>query len=263
LSKKTVEELKRKGLALSERPPVVTRYVQLNHKRGVFTNKNLRRSYRDLFYRNLLSNPGFLASSVEFNPSFIPKGCAGYIELPLQKAKNGKITNGRTINILLYSLTIFPNEKDRAILAGIEESIVRSVEELGLVPRVIRYTGKGSIRERRDKWEFDILISGVGFLIQDPYADLRMMFMSEIGAKVPDASGKIPGLLAQADSETDPKKKSRWLEKIDQLMFDESAAVTFMHDNFLFVHGKGVDLSSVNIFADPIEFRAVGWRPQG
>lgn len=88
-----------------------------------------------------------------------------------------------------------------------------------------------------------------------------MMFMSRVGARIPDSSGKIPNLITQAELEQNPEVRAKIATKINESIFNDASAITFAHSGFVFIHRGNVDLSRYNVFADPLELRAVGWLP--
>ena len=48
---------------------------------------------------------------------------------------------------------------------------------------------------------------------------------------------------------------------MNESVFDDAAAITFAHSSWIYIHKRGVDMSRFNLFMDPVEFRAIGWKP--
>jgi len=262
LSKETMDELRSHGLQVLDGPSTDIYFMQLNAQRPRLKDKALRQSIRDAFLSYLSANPNF-TSQAEVNPSFIPKGGIGYLPLAVPPKASPKKSRGGKVEVLFYPLARYPFPRDRKIQETIEDAVVRSLEARGLQPHVTKYADRSEAIRRLRAGDFDVLVRTTGILINDPYADLRMMFLSRLGALIPDPSGSVKGLIKGAEAESDPAKRKRFVEKINESLFEEAAVVTFAHSGLGYVHSPGIDLSRLNLFADPIEFRAVGWKPRG
>lgn len=251
---------RRSELRLTAEPTARMHFMQLNADKPPFNDKTLRQSIRDTFLDLLGGNAVFTAET-ELDPSFIPKGGVGYVSLKISKRIKIRKMPGREIIILLQPLSVQPSNKGQKIQKAVEETILQTLKLHGMKPQIIRCDG-GELIERRRRNKFDVLFRFSGVSIDDPYAALRMMFMSDIGAQIPDPSHKIPGLIERAESTEDPETRKLTAEEINKSMFDESSVVTYAHSSLVYIHTNRVDLSRFNLFSDPIEFRAVNWRPE-
>ncbi|OGR46126.1 MAG: hypothetical protein A2X40_07070 [Elusimicrobia bacterium GWC2_65_9] len=256
ISRRSLREIGDSGLKMVAEPPVRMHFMHLNASRRPFKSKALRQSLRDSFLRALKSDARYASSGIEVDPSFIPKGGVGYAHLDVPRPGQVAKASGEPVDVLF-----FPLAAERETQEAIEDSVVSSLKAHGLVPRVKRYPDRFEPFNRMRRGDFDVIIRGTGILVNNPYADLRMMFMSKIGAMIPDPSGAVAGLIEKAEREQDSSKRSRLVEEINRSVFEEAAIITFAHSNLLYIHNRGVDLSHLNIFADPIEFRAVSWNP--
>lgn len=252
-------ELKNKKFSMVNEPALRMHFVQLNHKRGVFTDKTLRQSIRDVFLNKLREDKEFV-SQIDLNPSFVPKGGVGYLEFKIPKKPAIIKMNRQEIKILTTPMPGDVTSRGYRVRKEIGNALIKALRTAGLNARVVRCNG-GELIEKRQKGEFDVVLLASGLSIYDPYCALRMMFMSKIGADIPDPSGKVPELIETAESSDDPAFRKKIAEKINSSLFDEAAVITYASSGYVYIHSQYVDLSRINLFSDPIEFRAVGWNP--
>ena len=265
LGKATLENLKTKGIQIVKEPPVRMHFVHLNHHRLPFKSKELRQAVRDRFLLKLSQNKSFLSSGGEVDASFIPKGGVGFKVFPIGNRVDKSInwnfqslkTQDNKVEVLLY-----PFSADPLIQNSVESSLLDTLSDLKLEANITRYTERFEAFNRMRKGDFDVIVRGTGVLVHNPYGDLRMMFMSTVGAKIPDPTAKIPSLIEKAENEADSAVRVRYVEQINQSLFDEAAIITFAHSGLLYLHKGSVDFKHYNLFADPIEFRAIGWKPR-
>ncbi|MEF3279485.1 MAG: ABC transporter substrate-binding protein [Elusimicrobiota bacterium] len=246
-------------LQITSEPTARMHFMQLNAYRPPFNNKTLRQSIRDVFL-NLLQKDTTFLSETELNPSFIPKGGVGYISFKIPRNVKIKKVAEKEVVVLLSPVEEYPINKGQKIQKILEQKILQTLKMHGLKPKVIRCDG-GELIERRRRGDFDVLFRFSGVSIDDPYAALRMMFMSNIGACIPDPSNTISRLIEQAESVDDPNIRKQIAEKINKTIYDEAAIITYTHSSLVYIHTNNVDLSHINLFSDPIEFRAVNFPP--
>lgn len=262
LSRETMDELSSHGLRVLNGPATNMYFMQLNAQRSPLKSKRLRQSIRDAFLSSLSANASF-RSQAEVNPSFIPKGGIGYLPLPVPPKLKPAKSQSAKVEVLFYPLARYPFPRDRRIQESIEDAVIASLQAQGLRPHISRYTDRSEAIRRLRVGDFDVLLRNTGILINDPYADLRMMFLSKLGALIPDPSGSIRGFVEAAEVESDPIKRKLLVEKINTSVFDEAAVITFAHSGLNYIYSRGIELSRLNLFSDPIEFRAVDWKPRG
>lgn len=242
-------------LKITEEPMARMHFMQLNNNRRPFKDKKLRQSIRDSFLNALKTNNAF-ASETELSPSFIPKGGVGYVPVEIPAQKQCAKMDGTEITILLPPKPTHKLNKGQKIQRAIESAISQALKLNGLKARVINCDG-AELLARRQRNDFDILFRFSGVSIDDPYAALRMMFLSNIGACIPDPSQTIAQLIEQAEKSDDSNMRKQIAEKINTTIFDEAAIVTYTHSSLVYVHTPAFDLSRFNLFSDPIEFRAI------
>ncbi|MFA5140765.1 MAG: ABC transporter substrate-binding protein [Elusimicrobiota bacterium] len=256
ISRRTLSDIAEAGLRIVEEPPVRMHFVHLNHGRGPFANKALRQSFRDYFLRLISDDREYAASGIAVDSSFIPKGGVGYLQFRIPDSPAPRKEGPDQVEVLF-----FPISADAQIQHSIEGCVVRALKAHGLAPHVTRYPDRFEAFNRMRRGDFDLIVRGTGIAVNNPYGDFRLMFMSKLGALIPDPSGEIPALIEKAEDEESPTERARIAEKINALIYGESAIVTFAHSNLIYIHSPKVDLSRIDLFFDPIEFRAVGWAP--
>ncbi len=261
LSKDTVAEIHKSKLQIVEEPPVRMYFAQLNHNRSPFNNKTLRQSIRDMFLNLLRKNPKFSAEKIKVDASFIPQGGIGYLPFHISEKPVIEKSQGETAEVIFFPLARYPFPRDRKIQEAIEESLLGALKTHGIKPNITRYNDRTEALRRLRAGDFDAILRFSGILVNDPYADLRMMFMSKLGALIPDPSGVIPGLIEQAEANDNPFERQKIVKKINETIFEQAAVVTYTHSGRAYIHSQGIDISRFNLFSDPIEFRAISWRP--
>lgn len=259
LGTELTKELSAKKFSVVSEPALRMHFVQLNHKRGVFMDKPLRQSIRDSFL-NILDRNSDFKSQTELNPSFVPKGGMGYLQFNIPKEPPARDMDGQVVEMLVTPLPEDTASRGYQVRMAAESAVTEALKAGGLAVKITRCNG-GKLIERRQKGEFDIVLLASGLSIYDPYCGLRMMFMSKIGAEIPDPSGQIPGLIEAAEATEDPVFRKKTAEKINAGIFDEAAVITYATSGYIYVYAPGVDLSRINLFSDPVEFRAIGWNP--
>ena len=254
-----LKEMTSKGLTTVNEPLVRMHFLQLNASHGAFKSRSLRQSFRDVFLSSLSKDRGFSAET-ELDPSFMPKGSAGYVPFNVPQVTNISRFSEKEVTVVLTVLSKTAYSRSFNIYTAAENSIFEAIKAHKLKTKVIRCSAEEWF-ERKAKGDFDIVFGGSGLLINNPYADLRMMFMSKIGSNIPDPSGKIPGMIEAAENSENPSRRQEILKKINSSIYTEASVINFMHSGKVYVHRNGVDLSKINLFSDPVEFRAVSWSP--
>jgi hypothetical protein len=61
---------------------------------------------------------------------------------------------------------------------------------MGFKPNIFRYETRLNAMKRVREGDFDLVFRGSGIFVKNPFGDLRMMFMSQIGARIPDSTKK-------------------------------------------------------------------------
>lgn len=261
ISRETVAEMEKRGVRMVEAPPYGMYFAQLNAGKQPFQDRALRQSVRDVFHDLLRKNSHF-SDEIKLNASFIPRGGIGYRTFAAVENAKARVSRRDPVEILFFPVARFPSARDRKIQESIELSLIDALALHGLTPVVTRYTDRAPAIQRLRDGNFDAIVRFTSLLADNPYADLRMMFMSKLGALIPDPSGTVPGLIERAEASDDPEERRTLVGRINGSVYDEASIITFAHSGPVFLHNASVDLKRINLFSDPIEFRAVGWRPE-
>lgn len=261
IGRETLKEMGARGVSMLEAPPTEMHFVQLNAGRAPFKDKQLRQSVRDVFHDLLRRNPDF-STEIASDPSFIPRGGIGYRSFVTPPSPHARIKKHVPVEVLLFPIARYPSARDRKVQDALESSLLGALHQHGLQAHVSRYADRAPAIKRLREGDFDVIVRYTGLLVDDPYADLRMMFMSKVGALIPDPSGTIPSLIEKAEASDNPDERRSLVERINTSVYEEASIITFAHSGLVYLHNASADLSRVNLFTDPIEFRAVGWKPR-
>lgn len=247
LNKNDKRKLRTGRFYITERPKVNMMFLELNHRKDIFLSKKVRKTIRDRFICLLSEDEEY-----DINTSFIPQGGIGYVEFKKYpyEVKLKHNTNDRKVKILALK------NRGGKLNLKIYKILEQIFSEHGIKWEYL-FLDSQKILEERNSGNYDALLLMSGILITDPWADLRLMFMSDVGARIPDPSGKIPSLIEKAENTDNPDERRKIAEKINKLIYDEAAVITYLHTSMDYVHKDFIDLSEVNLFSDPIEFRCI------
>lgn len=208
-----------------------------------FNNRSNRQRLRSLFYESLKEEG--------FNPtlSFFP------LTIKNVKAFDYKATNienfpNQTFSSqpYFYSVGVLPNGKKE--LGKIFENGFKSfTKKLNTSPVITEFPENESL----EKQLFDIQFLGTAVLIDDPMDDIRFMFRSKEGIKLPDETGEILELLNHRDFD---------VQKVNQLLWDQAIIWPIRHSTtgFWIKNNSKIDLSELNTVMHPIDFQFVLWQ---
>jgi hypothetical protein len=109
------------------------------------------------------------------------------------------------------------------------------------------------IEDGVDFSRFDLVIKGTGIDVLDPIEDIRFMFLSKQGIKLPDATGEIKEEL---------KSEVPNIQKINQLLWDQAIIWPLRHySTGLWVKKDNqLDFTGANVDSMAIDFQFISWR---
>ncbi|HNW43957.1 MAG TPA: ABC transporter substrate-binding protein [Elusimicrobiales bacterium] len=261
LSSGTLKAVLDHGFELTEEPPSRMYFVQLNHEKPPFTDKVLRRSVRDVFL-SLFLKECLKHGIAPVEPSFMPRGGVGYGIFPVREAPKPAVIAHSSVDVVFFPLANYPFPADGLMQEIAENTFLKTLELHGLKPVVTRHLARKGAMQRFIQGDYNVIMRGSGITINDPYAGLKMMFLSKISARIPDPSGRASGFIRRANETADPAERRALIGKMNEAVFEDAAAITFAHSSWVYIHKPGVDMSHFNLFMDPIEFRAIRWTPQ-
>ena len=96
---------------------------------------------------------------------------------------------------------------------------------------------------------FDFALLATGILIEDPFADIRFMFLSKEGIRLPDTDGRI--LKELANENFDP-------QKINELLWDQAVIWPIGHFSMGLWAKKHIDFSMLDTVLPPTDFQWIG-----
>ncbi|MBI4924461.1 MAG: hypothetical protein HY843_00940 [Bdellovibrio sp.] len=99
------------------------------------------------------------------------------------------------------------------------------------------------------KRSFDISVRSTDILVDDPMADIRFMFLSKEGIRLPDTDGRILKEL---------KKENFDPQVINELLWDQAVIWPIGHFAFGLWAKKHIDFSMLNTVLSPTDFQWIG-----
>jgi hypothetical protein len=97
----------------------------------------------------------------------------------------------------------------------------------------------------------DLYLLSTGILIDDPDDDIRFMFLSKEGIRLPDSNGKI--LTELKSSKLNP-------QKINALLWEQAIIWPVTHFASGFWAKSDLDFSQINLILPPTDFSLLGWK---
>lgn len=204
------------------------------HKKGsICSDADIRLTLRNGFYNYLKSQ------NIDFTTSFFPLHMAGIKELdydalsPITYDGGGKslIIRLRATTNIAYPLlkkALVDYFKSLNVNAKIEDDI--SYSDLG------PYLNK----EKNDV-DFSAVVTGI--LVEDPFGDIRFMFRSKEGIRLPDTNGKILSSLDKIEP-----------QHVNQELFNQAVIWPLLHTSMGIWVGDRVDISELNTLIPPTDF---------
>ena len=252
MTKHFVDASKKKTLRIITTPPFLMNFVQLQPTKGAFKDLKLRKDFRDIFSQKFFeskeSEDLFFASN-----SFIPKGGVGFLEFPKPLKKKNYAKYSGKIKIVWWPPTLLPKAND-FLLA----QVLETVQTLGLEASVVRCRNRAEMFDAVRRNDFDVIVRFTGLLVHNPFADLQMMFLSKLGALIPDVTGEIKTLLMQVKETEDQSLKLRLAKQINTQVYEDSSIITYSHSGFAFLFDPNkVDISKYNLSNDPFDLTSV------
>lgn len=99
--------------------------------------------------------------------------------------------------------------------------------------------------------DIDILAMFTGVLLEDPVADIRFMFLSKEGIRLPDADGRIY---------TELKKENINPQKINEILWEQALIWPMGHFALGMWAKEDLDLSWLNPLLPPVELQWIGYK---
>jgi hypothetical protein len=107
----------------------------------------------------------------------------------------------------------------------------------------------GSLEPSNSNMLAEVGVMATGILIEDPDADIRFMFLTKEGIRLPDTDGSIHKELS---------KKNYSAQRINELLIEQAVIFPIGHFAFGVWSKSSVDVSMLNTIQPPIEFNWIG-----
>ncbi len=215
-----------------------------SHSKSPCYDFQKRRFLRDLFY-NEFEKSGFKPVR-----SFFPLTIKGVKEV-------SKDINSTKQNILanLSAVKFKSNHSSHILSVCYNKTINELINRVGLKASFVDIPHQEINTQSTPNlpnYKVDIMPQKTGILIDDPDADIRFMFLSKEGIRLPDTDGRIHEEL---------KKDPLDIQRINELLWEQAVIWPITHFASGFWAKKNMfDFSMVNLVLPPTEFQWIGWK---
>lgn len=212
-----------------------------NDKNSLLSSKKVRTALKTAFYKSLDRN------SINFTRSFFPLAINSVEEFPRLEFENiADIYSHKFLRIGQFA------SKDK-LYNRLLDSIKSSAKILNINIKEFRITNlKELYNTDLDTLKFDITPQGTNIHVDNPYDEIKFMFLSKEGIKLPDLTGEILDEI-QHKSEFN-------VQKVNKLLWEQAVIWPLYH----YSHGiwtandSSIDLSILNPSKASIDFTWVG-----
>lgn len=203
-------------------------------KKFILNDRNARVRLRTEFYNYLIEH------NLKPITSFFPKSIEGITDFPYgnQVGNEG----------MHFSSLKFAPFRDSP--GGIANFLIDAAKNSGL--EIVNPSSKDkyeTLNPDLNSYVADVLAMGTGILIDRPDEDVRYMFLSKEGIRLPDETGDILRLL---------KEKKLNLQLINKHIFDQALIWPIAHFSHGILVSERVDTSFLNSIHPPVDFAFVG-----
>ena len=214
-----------------------------NQASSLLNDLVVRKSLREKLYSSLERQ------NYKVTTSFFPLKMVGVLEN--KRDKNFFDKNSHEVQEI--TIHEFPHSKllDRAGFKSISEVYEKSFEEMAQAENLKLV--KLKFKDGMEYSQFDLAVKGTGIDINDPLEDIRFMFLSKHGIKLPDESGEILKEL---------NNKEPNIKKINQLLWEQAIIWPLRHyDVGLWSKvDSNINFSETNIDSLTLDFQFLNWK---
>lgn len=209
--------------------------------KSAFSSLEFRKTARSAFYKSLIE------SGMQPETSFFPKTINGVSSFELEEfaPRNNFIKKLRTQPFVTSDYKKTGLKKTRADFLA--EAFYGLANKLNAIPEINQYPEN----EEDEKKVFDLQYLGTGIDIFSPDEDIRFMFKSKHGIKLPDSTGEIKKII----------ENDFLVQVVNQKLWDQAIIWPVLHysTGFWIKKNSNLDISSLNISLTPIDFQFVRW----
>ncbi len=219
------------------------RILSWRNPKSVFSKKEVRIQFRNLFYKNLVN------LGVTPTRSFFPLIIKNIRELsdPVVKlSTTSTSTNGEVV------LPDYPLKSKVSIATA--NSLETTASEMGLKIKKMPISMQSlmdQIVHKKTNTTWDITGYTTGILASAPIDDVRFMFKSKEGIALPDESGNVLSELDQDNVD---------LQKINEFLWEQGLIWPITHYSSGLWARPELDFSQINLVLPPTSFQWVGWK---
>ncbi len=223
---------------------VYVKVMKWSQAQTPYADLDARKNLRAAFYKNL-EDAGFKADK-----SFFPLSMKGVKEI------NGTDYYTRP-NLQKKLLTMPPFFKPLKSKNNLNKKDLGEIYKLGFekmcesIGVTAEYRDYPELESDEEKI-YDLQYLGTGINIDDPFEDIKFMFLSKHGINLPDSTGKIKEIL---------KDNFFDVQKVNEELWDQAIIWPIRHysQGFWVKRSSRVDLSKLNLSMNPIDFQFVSW----
>jgi ABC-type oligopeptide transport system substrate-binding subunit len=216
-------------------------FIPWRDPENVFSKAETRRIFTGLFLKKIREK------KLQTTNSFFPLVMPGIYEIedaPVDlaeiKSLSGKVvrfTDSRPLK----------SKRINLVMEALEETIT----DLGMIPVSLKNFPLESVQtQKRQKEDFtvDIAFMGTGISLEDPMADIRLMFSKE-GIDIPDSTGVVSEIIE--DSTFEP-------QKVNEEIYRQRIVVPVTHYDLGLWANPVLDVSDYNTLKPPGELQWIG-----
>ena len=210
-------------------------------KNSPLSSLEMRKYLREKFYQSMETHGQNITTSF-FNPVM-----AGTDEMPREQAKAIAFESPRKIN---FALTLRPHNRAMFLY---NNAMKETLTQNQIAGKEIKVKKPQEVYEMFDEdkspHNIDISAAFTTILIENPFDDIKFMFLSKEGLCFPDADGRIKTELA---------KNTFSPQKINQLMWEQAIIWPITHFALGLWSKDFIDLSQLNLLLPPMHFAYIG-----
>jgi len=214
------------------------------HPASPLHDKAERKRLRAAFYSNL--------ESLGFKPtlSFFP------LAIPSVKELNGdniisakrQLSNGKALTFKPFSAEIVPLSEVAARALQLAASTEGFRAEIKDTPKKII---GAEFAPNLAAYHNDIVSIVTGILVDSPDADIRFMFKSQEGIRLPDPTGKCAGLIDSTKID---------IQKVNEVLWEDAIIWPVTHLSVGLWAKEEFDFSLINTIVPPTAIHLIGWK---
>lgn len=203
-------------------------------------DKITRVALREAYYKEI-EKRGFKVTR-----SFFPLAIKGVKELSSPDVS----PSAKSSRSVKFAVTKIPNP----LFAAFNETAPNAIKRAGLQAERIEIPFNTFMKEYDQNlplYSADMYMLATGILIEDPMQDVRFMFFSQEGIRLPDIDGSIHAEL---------QKDHPDIQYVNELLWEQAVIWPITHYASGFWATNDIDFSQINLVLPPSDFQWLGWK---